>query len=194
MVEDRRFDVAWEAWRCASWRQARVCGGSARWPARWGWGAAAFGLHVARVRRSARGVACADAIGAGASLHVFEFARVPTPTARPMFERGRIDHFALGAADTETFERLRADLVARGSTDGTVTDFGVIRVLTFTDPTGTPLSSHTGWAASTQRISTCQGPRTRSGRRSARPPHLLFSSARPAILKSPRCRLTDVSD
>ena len=76
------------------------------------------------------------AIGAGASLHVFEFARIPTPAARPMFERGRIDHFALGAADSKTFERLRAELVARGRTDGTVTDFGVMRVLTFTDPDG----------------------------------------------------------
>jgi catechol 2,3-dioxygenase-like lactoylglutathione lyase family enzyme len=76
------------------------------------------------------------AIGACATLHVFEFARIKTPTARPMFERGRIDHFALGAADSETFERLRADLVARGCSDGVVTDFGVMRVLTFTDPDG----------------------------------------------------------
>jgi catechol 2,3-dioxygenase-like lactoylglutathione lyase family enzyme len=76
------------------------------------------------------------AIGAGATLHVFEFARIPPPAARPMFERGRIDHFALSAADPETFERLRTDLLARGSTDGTVTDFGVMRVLTFTDPDG----------------------------------------------------------
>jgi catechol 2,3-dioxygenase-like lactoylglutathione lyase family enzyme len=74
------------------------------------------------------------AIGAGACLHAFEFARVPTPTAGPMFARGRIDHFALGAADAETFERLRTELLARGRTDGMVTDFGVMRVLTFNDP------------------------------------------------------------
>ena len=53
-----------------------------------------------------------------------------------MFQRGRIDHFALNVADAETFERLRSDLVQRGASDGTVTDFGVIRVLSFTDPDG----------------------------------------------------------
>lgn len=74
------------------------------------------------------------AIGSGACLHVFEFAQVPTPAAAPMFARGRIDHVALGAPDAEEFERLRTDLLARGRTDGTVTDFGVMRVLTFLDP------------------------------------------------------------
>lgn len=53
-----------------------------------------------------------------------------------MFQRGRIDHFALNVADAETFERLRSDLIQRGASDGTVTDFGVIRVLSFTDPDG----------------------------------------------------------
>jgi catechol 2,3-dioxygenase-like lactoylglutathione lyase family enzyme len=53
-----------------------------------------------------------------------------------MFERGRIDHFALHVADAQTFARLREDLLARGATDGTVTDFGVTRVLTFVDPDG----------------------------------------------------------
>jgi hypothetical protein len=56
-----------------------------------------------------------------------------------MFQRGRIDHFALNAADPETFEELRTKLLVRGSTDGTVTDFGVMRVLTFTDPDGHPV-------------------------------------------------------
>ena len=75
-------------------------------------------------------------IGAGASLHAFEFSRIAPPSAAPMFQRGRIDHFALNVPDPETFEQLRTKLVARGSTDGTVTDFGVMRVLTFTDPDG----------------------------------------------------------
>lgn len=75
-------------------------------------------------------------IGGGASLHAFEFSRIAPPSAAPMFHRGRIDHFALNAPDAETFERLRTKLIARGSTDGTVTDFGVMRVLTFTDPDG----------------------------------------------------------
>ena len=48
------------------------------------------------------------AVGAGATLHVFELAKVPPPVERPMFQRGRIDHFALNVANAETFERLRA--------------------------------------------------------------------------------------
>jgi catechol 2,3-dioxygenase-like lactoylglutathione lyase family enzyme len=75
-------------------------------------------------------------IGGGASLHAFEFARIAPPSAAPMFQRGRVDHFALNAPDAETFEELRAKLLARGITDGSVTDFGVMRVLTFTDPDG----------------------------------------------------------
>jgi hypothetical protein len=75
-------------------------------------------------------------IGVGASLHAFEFLRIAPPPAAPMFQRGRVDHFALNVRDGETFEQLRTKLFARGSTDGTVTDFGVMRVLTFTDPDG----------------------------------------------------------
>ncbi|MBV9364597.1 MAG: VOC family protein [Solirubrobacterales bacterium] len=53
-----------------------------------------------------------------------------------MFQRGRIDHFALNVAGADTFAQLRDELLARGLTDGDVTDFGVLRVLTFTDPDG----------------------------------------------------------
>jgi hypothetical protein len=53
-----------------------------------------------------------------------------------MFQRGRIDHFALNVAEVGTFELLRDELLARGLTDRTVTDFGVMRVLTFVDPDG----------------------------------------------------------
>jgi hypothetical protein len=53
-----------------------------------------------------------------------------------MFSRGRIDHFALNVASSEAFESLRSRLVERGASDGEVTDFGVLRVLTFTDPDG----------------------------------------------------------
>jgi catechol 2,3-dioxygenase-like lactoylglutathione lyase family enzyme len=75
-------------------------------------------------------------IGGGAALHAFQFADNPPGSLHPMFHRGRIDHFALDVADEETFEHLRADLVARGASDGTVTDFGVMQVLSFTDPDG----------------------------------------------------------
>jgi catechol 2,3-dioxygenase-like lactoylglutathione lyase family enzyme len=75
-------------------------------------------------------------IGGGAVLHAFELARVALSPARPMFERGRIDHFALHVAELKLFERLRSHLLARGLRNGTVTDFGIVRVLTFTDPDG----------------------------------------------------------
>jgi catechol 2,3-dioxygenase-like lactoylglutathione lyase family enzyme len=70
------------------------------------------------------------------SLHAFEFSRIAPPSAAPMSQRGRIDHFALNVPDAETFDQLRTKRLARGSTDGTVTDFGVMRVLTFRDPDG----------------------------------------------------------
>lgn len=76
------------------------------------------------------------ALGGGATLHPFELSRTQPPPARPMFQRGRIDHFALNVADAETFAQLRDDLLRRGLTDGDVTDFGVLRVLTFADPDG----------------------------------------------------------
>lgn len=75
-------------------------------------------------------------VGGGAALHAFQFADHLPGRLQPMFQRGRIDHFALNAADEATFERFRAALVARGVSDGTVTDFGVMRVLSFTDPDG----------------------------------------------------------
>jgi catechol 2,3-dioxygenase-like lactoylglutathione lyase family enzyme len=75
-------------------------------------------------------------LGGGATLHPFELSPTPPPPASPMFQRGRIDHFALNAADADTFAQLRDKLLARKLTDGEVTDFGVLRVLTFTDPDG----------------------------------------------------------
>jgi catechol 2,3-dioxygenase-like lactoylglutathione lyase family enzyme len=76
------------------------------------------------------------AIGGSATLHPFEFEHVPPPPDRPMFQRGRIDHFALNISGAETFERLRTKLLDSGSSDGLVTNFGVMRVLSFTDPDG----------------------------------------------------------
>jgi catechol 2,3-dioxygenase-like lactoylglutathione lyase family enzyme len=75
-------------------------------------------------------------LGGDATLHAFELSRTPPPPASPMFQRGRIDHFALNAADADTFAQRRDELLARERTDGEVTDFGVLRVLPFTDPDG----------------------------------------------------------
>jgi hypothetical protein len=53
-----------------------------------------------------------------------------------MFGRGRVDHFALLVRDAASLEALRERLVALGASDGVITDFGVMRVLNFTDPDG----------------------------------------------------------
>ena len=58
-------------------------------------------------------------------------------TALPaMFQRGHLDHVALGAASADDFETLRDRLVARGATDGTVEDLGAFHSVWFTDPDG----------------------------------------------------------
>ena len=74
-------------------------------------------------------------VGGGATLHPFQLPQT-VPPPQPMFARGRIDHFALNAPDAETFDALRSRLLERGATDGEVTDFGLVRVLVFTDPDG----------------------------------------------------------
>jgi hypothetical protein len=53
-----------------------------------------------------------------------------------MFGRGRIDHLALQAASLHAFQTIRDRLIARGATDGFVTDFGPILSLFFRDPDG----------------------------------------------------------
>jgi catechol 2,3-dioxygenase-like lactoylglutathione lyase family enzyme len=54
----------------------------------------------------------------------------------PMFGRGRIDHLALHAGSLDAFETIRDRLIARGATDGFVTDFGPILSVFFRDPDG----------------------------------------------------------
>ncbi|HET6950191.1 MAG TPA: VOC family protein [Acidimicrobiales bacterium] len=75
--------------------------------------------------------------GPTSELNVFELAG-NTEHARqvPMFGRGRIDHLALEAASLEAFDEIRQRLLARGATDGFVTDFGHILSLFFRDPDG----------------------------------------------------------
>jgi predicted lactoylglutathione lyase len=53
-----------------------------------------------------------------------------------MFQRGRLDHFALNAASEDAFRELRRRLVAEGATKGVVTDMGSLLIFTFTDPDG----------------------------------------------------------
>ena len=76
-------------------------------------------------------------LGGGFALHPFHVGENPhAETRAPMFGRGHLDHLALNVVDTEQFETIRRRLVERGASDGTVTDFGTVRTVTFTDPDG----------------------------------------------------------
>ncbi len=76
-------------------------------------------------------------VGPTAELNVFELAGNSEHEHQvPMFGRGRLDHLALEAASVEAFDELRHRLLARGATDGFVTDFGPILSLFFRDPDG----------------------------------------------------------
>lgn len=76
-------------------------------------------------------------VGAGAELNVFELGGNSQHERQvPMFERGRLDHLALEAASLDAFDTIRDRLLARGASDGFVTDFGHMLSLFFRDPDG----------------------------------------------------------
>lgn len=76
-------------------------------------------------------------VGPNTELNVFEIAGNDQATRdAPMFGRGRIDHLGLQAASLEAFDVIRDRLVARGASDGFVTDFGPVLSLFFRDPDG----------------------------------------------------------
>jgi catechol 2,3-dioxygenase-like lactoylglutathione lyase family enzyme len=76
-------------------------------------------------------------VGAGRELNVFEIdGNDEAGRQTPMFGRGRIDHLGLQATSVEAFEVIRDRLVARGASDGFVTDFGPVLSLFFRDPDG----------------------------------------------------------
>ena len=76
-------------------------------------------------------------IGPTSELNVFELAGNTEPRRQtPMFGRGRLDHLALRAPSLEAFDTIRDRLMARGASDGFVTDFGPVLSLFFRDPDG----------------------------------------------------------
>ena len=76
-------------------------------------------------------------IGASAELNVFEIpGNTEAERQTPMFGRGRIDHIGLGAASKDAFDTIRTRLIARGASDGFVTDFGPTLSIFFRDPDG----------------------------------------------------------
>lgn len=80
---------------------------------------------------------CFIRLAAQTNLHVFEVGpeRARRPDDQP-FDPGSINHFALEAADPETFVAVRERLIAAGRTDGTVRDAPGIYTLFATDPDG----------------------------------------------------------
>ena len=75
-------------------------------------------------------------VGPHTVLHPFEVPGVEPPGIQPMFQRGRLDHFALNAASFEAFGELRRRVVAEGAGDGVVTNMGSLLNFGFTDPDG----------------------------------------------------------
>jgi catechol 2,3-dioxygenase-like lactoylglutathione lyase family enzyme len=76
-------------------------------------------------------------IGPHTVLHPFEVAPADVPGRQPMFERGRLDHFALNAASEDAFREIRRRVVAEGANateGGLVTDMGAILSFTLHDP------------------------------------------------------------
>ena len=77
-------------------------------------------------------------IGPRTELNVFEVRgdAAPDVVRGGMFGHGPIDHIGLQAADRDAFVEIRRRLVARGASDGFVTDFGRAHSVFFTDPDG----------------------------------------------------------
>ena len=77
-------------------------------------------------------------IGPRTELNVFEVTGDDAPelTRGSMFSHGPIDHMGLQAVDRDAFVEIRRRLVARGASDGFVTDFGRAHSIFFTDPDG----------------------------------------------------------
>lgn len=77
-------------------------------------------------------------LGGGFALHPFQ---MPEPTgfedgSMQMGKRGHIDHLALKVDDEERLQEIRRRLVQAGASEGTITDFGVVRLVNFKDPDG----------------------------------------------------------
>jgi catechol 2,3-dioxygenase-like lactoylglutathione lyase family enzyme len=75
-------------------------------------------------------------IGPHTVLHPFEVPETEMPGRQPIFERGRLDHFALNAASEGAFREIRRRLIAEGANateGGLVTDMGSMLSFGFHD-------------------------------------------------------------
>jgi catechol 2,3-dioxygenase-like lactoylglutathione lyase family enzyme len=77
-------------------------------------------------------------VGATSVLHPFQILGGPTLPSAPgtMFQRGRLDHFALSAPSEEAFREIRRRLESEGAADGDVRDMKTMWIMGFHDPDG----------------------------------------------------------
>jgi catechol 2,3-dioxygenase-like lactoylglutathione lyase family enzyme len=78
-------------------------------------------------------------VGPSTFLHPFEVPADQVPGRQTIFERGRLDHFALNASSEEAFREIRRRLIAEdahATEGGLVTDMGSMLSISFHDPDG----------------------------------------------------------
>jgi catechol 2,3-dioxygenase-like lactoylglutathione lyase family enzyme len=76
-------------------------------------------------------------VGPTTVLHPFEILEGPgPPSPSPMFQRGRLDHFALLAPSEDAFRELRRRIEAEGAADGDVRDMRSHWIMGYFDPDG----------------------------------------------------------
>jgi catechol 2,3-dioxygenase-like lactoylglutathione lyase family enzyme len=76
-------------------------------------------------------------VGPSTVLHPFQMLEGPgPPPPKPMFTRGRTDHFALLAPSEEAFRELRRRIEAEGAADGDVRDMKSLWIMGYFDPDG----------------------------------------------------------
>ena len=77
-------------------------------------------------------------VGGATVLHPFQIIDGPALPAAPgtMFQRGRLDHFALSAASKQAFGEIRRRLELEAALDGEVRDMRTMWILGFQDPDG----------------------------------------------------------
>lgn len=77
-------------------------------------------------------------VGPKTVLHPFEFLDGPAlpPAPGTMFQRGRLDHFALWAPSEEAFVEIRRRVESEGAADGDVRDMRGMWIMAFHDPDG----------------------------------------------------------
>ena len=77
-------------------------------------------------------------IGPTTVLHPFEILEGPPlpPAPGTMFQRGRLDHFALLAPSEEAFREIRRRIESEGAADGDARDMKTMWIMAFHDPDG----------------------------------------------------------